>query len=176
MDHGDTKLTEKHQCCSFHLQNQGTSSGKISVVVQFGCRTEEGALQIAWDKKTLGYGPWKQPEVSKLPERKENFPRAARLYKPTQPVLPVPEKGSPASCKLLGRFNKDCRRPPCEQQEYEISTPWTSVSMQIEILSTVCWERAMLLIFLLHSEGGCKLLDLMLDTCTRVSILFKSML
>jgi len=54
MDHGITNLTEEHQYWDFHLQNQVASSRKISVVVQFGCWTEEGALQIAWDKKR----PW----------------------------------------------------------------------------------------------------------------------
>lgn len=46
----------------------------------------------------------------------------------------------------------------------------------MEIPTTVCWERDLWFIFLLHGEGGCGHIDLMLDARPRISMLFKSML
>lgn len=41
-------------------------------------------------------------------------------------------------------------------------------------LRTVCYERVMLVLFLLHSASGCEFIDLRLEMCARLCILFKS--
>lgn len=108
-DHGITGLLENHQYCSFNLRNQGISD-KITVVVQCGCWTEEGALQIAWDKTR----PWlltlKTARGRQTPSAKGRVSRCRRAA-----VWPL--------CKLLARCNDACHRAPCEQQEDGITSP-----------------------------------------------------
>jgi len=92
----------------------------------------------------------------------------------------------------------DRRVGPSDGQKEKLGQMWTSCSprappapgpratdrsmeragglLEIGIPRTACWERDTRLIFLLHSKGGWDGIDLMLDTCSGASMLFKSAL
>lgn len=123
-----TNLAEKPQYCNFPSYNQEIA-GEITVLLQFGCWTEEGALQIAWDRKKkkkalAGYGHWKQPEGSKFPVR-EKFPAQRGCGSPGS--LHCTAWDSPRSHPPKAVWTLSLRLH--EEQKWQVTCPWTEYSV-----------------------------------------------
>lgn len=82
MDRGVVSFAENHRYCNFHLQNRETPSAGISVVVQFGCWTEEGALQIAWAIKRPWLWTLKTARGRQTPNAEGNLPWCSQAVWP----------------------------------------------------------------------------------------------